>query len=32
MGKIVINTNASLDGIVQDPDVWGGLPAGRLVH
>jgi dihydrofolate reductase len=28
MGKIVISTNASLDGVVQDPDGSEGLPFG----
>ena len=32
MGKIVISTNVSLDGVVQDPDGKEGFRAGRLVR
>ena len=32
MGKIVISTNVSLDGVVQDPDGEEGFRPGRLVR
>ena len=32
MGKIVISTNVSLDGVVAGPGRRGGLPARRLVQ
>jgi hypothetical protein len=32
MGKIVITTNISLDGVVQDPDGQEGFTARRLVR
>ena len=31
MGKIVITTNMTLDGVVQDPDGEEGFKARRLV-